>query len=51
MEIHEPRTGCPRQGYRGVVGHDGLIAAYIEDGGGVDLLELSGVDHPIVLHW
>jgi hypothetical protein len=48
-EIHEPRPGYPNQGYREVFGHDGLIPTCSEDGGGVDLQELDGVDHPIVL--
>jgi hypothetical protein len=34
-----------------VVGHDGLITCCYEDGGGVDLQELSGVNGPIVLLW
>jgi hypothetical protein len=50
-EIHEPEPGRPRQGYMEVVGHDSLIPPSHEDGGGVDLQELSGVDHPVVLLW
>jgi hypothetical protein len=33
---------------REVVGHDGLIPSCGEDGGGVDLHELSRVDSPVV---
>jgi hypothetical protein len=50
-EIHELRMGHPSQGYREAVGHDDLISACNEDGGGVDLLELIGLDRPIVLLW
>jgi hypothetical protein len=31
-----------------MVGHDGLIPPCSEDGGGVDLQELNGVDGPVV---
>jgi hypothetical protein len=48
-EIYEPEPGRPHQGYGEVVGHDNLIPTYCEDGGGVDLQELGGVDHPVVL--
>jgi hypothetical protein len=34
-----------------VVGHDSLIAPCRENGCGVDLQELDGVDRPIVLLW
>jgi hypothetical protein len=51
MEIDEPRPGCPSQGYKEVVGHDGLIPACGEDRGGVDLQKLDVIDHPIVLVW
>jgi hypothetical protein len=50
-EIHELGPGHLRQGYGEVVGHDSLITAYHEDGGGVDLQELSGDDRPIILLW
>jgi hypothetical protein len=50
-EIHEPGPDRPHQGYGELVGHDSLIPACREDGGGVDLQELGGVDHPVVLLW
>jgi hypothetical protein len=50
-EIHKPGPGRPRQGYREVVGHSSLIPACCEDGGAVDLQELSGVNRPIVRLW
>jgi hypothetical protein len=50
-EIHETGPGHPCQGYGEVVGHDSLIRACREDGGGVDLQELGGVNHPVVLLW
>jgi hypothetical protein len=50
-EIHEPGPGRPRQGYGEVLGHDSLIPTCHEDGGGVDLQELGGVDRPIILLW
>jgi hypothetical protein len=45
----EPGPGRPRQGYGEVVGHDGLIPPCSEDGGGVDLQEFVGVNHPVIL--
>jgi hypothetical protein len=50
-EIHKPRSGCPSQGYMEVVGYDGLIPACSEDGGGVDLQKLDGVDRSVILLW
>jgi hypothetical protein len=50
-EIHEPGPSRPHQGFREIVGHDSLISACREDGGGVDLRELGGVDHPVILLW
>jgi hypothetical protein len=32
-----------------VVGHEGLISSCCEDGGGVDLQELDGINSPVVL--
>jgi hypothetical protein len=42
-EIHEPRPVHPSQGYRKVVGHDGLIISCRKDGGRVDLQEFDGL--------
>jgi hypothetical protein len=50
-EIHEPGPSRPHQGFREIVGHDSLISACREDGGGVDPRELGGVDHPVILLW
>jgi hypothetical protein len=49
LEIHELGPGHPRQGYEEVVGHDSLIPPYREDGGGLDLQELSGFNRPVIL--
>jgi hypothetical protein len=50
-KIHESGPGRPHQGYREVVGHDSLILACREDGGEVDLQELSRVDCTVILLW
>jgi hypothetical protein len=34
-----------------LVNHDGFIPSCNENGGGVDLQEVSGIDGPIVLFW
>jgi hypothetical protein len=41
----------PGQGNWEVVGHDGLISSYGEDGRGVDLQKFSGVDRHVLLLW
>jgi hypothetical protein len=46
--VHEPQLGRVGQGHREVVGHDSLIPSCSEDGGGVDMQELGGVDTPII---
>jgi hypothetical protein len=50
-QVHEPRPGHAGQGNWEVVGHDGLIPSCSEDGGGIDLYELSGVDTSVILLW
>jgi hypothetical protein len=36
-QVHEPQQSYADQGYREVVGHDGLIPSYSEDGDRVGL--------------
>jgi hypothetical protein len=45
-KVHEPRSDHAGQGYREIVGPDGLILSCNKDGSGVDLQELNRVDGP-----
>jgi hypothetical protein len=47
--VHEPRLGRAGHGGMEVVLHHYLIATSSENGGGVDLEELGGVDRHVIL--
>jgi hypothetical protein len=50
-EVHEPRQGRASQGHGEIVHHHHLFFTSHEDGGNVDLEELSEVDRHVVLLW